>query len=251
MPYGEPFQIFAAGTAATATQALPANSLVAGQVALQFVTTGFSGTIDIQGKPYSGATFVNLPYVAVASGSMFPTTAQLSFTTDTSTNTFMVIMPMPVMQIVMTRSAGSLAGFGSYNEHPIELPMAQAVGAPRSPWAVNHVPGAAAQATITRAAAGAGLKNVCNSISAAFVAGGTAPAAATITLNLRDGATGAGTILWSKTLGVQAAAGSGQHIDLGGISIVGSANTAMTLEFSAAGAANTLESVAMSGSVSV
>ena len=34
---------------------------------------------------------------------------------------------------------------------------------------------------------------------------------------------------------------------LAGLNIVGSANTAMTLEFAAAGGANTVESVAMTG----
>lgn len=115
-------------------------------------------------------------------------------------------------------------------------------------WSVNHVPAAATVATITRAAGAAGVRHVCTSIDAALVIPATANQPA-ITLNLRDGATGAGTILWSRRFGVGAAiAGDAQQeVSLSGLNIVGSAATAMTLEFSAAGVATTLQSVAMTG----
>jgi hypothetical protein len=115
-------------------------------------------------------------------------------------------------------------------------------------WSINHVPAAATQATITRAAGGAGVRHVCTSIDAALVLPATANQAV-ITLNLRDGATGAGTILWSRRFGIGAAnaADAQQEVSLSGLKIVGTANTAMTLEFSAAGAATTLQSVALTG----
>jgi len=115
-------------------------------------------------------------------------------------------------------------------------------------WSINHVPAAATQATITRAAGGAGVRHVCCSIDAALVLPATANQAA-ITLNLRDGATGAGTILWSRRFGIGAAnaADAQQEVSLSGLKIFGTANTAMTLEFSAAGAATTLQSVALTG----
>lgn len=111
-------------------------------------------------------------------------------------------------------------------------------------WAVNSTPAAATQATASRAAGAAGVRHVCTSISATLATGATAQAAAAL-VNLRDGATGAGTILWSKqvilpTNGVW-------EVDLGGLNILGSAATAMTLEFSAAGVAGSFESVSLTG----
>lgn len=115
-------------------------------------------------------------------------------------------------------------------------------------WSVNHVPAAATVATITRAAGAAGVRHVCTSIDAVLVIPATANQPA-IQLNLRDGAAGAGTILWSRRFGIGAAAGADaqQEVSLSGLNIVGSAATAMTLEFSAAGVATTLQSVAMTG----
>lgn len=121
--------------------------------------------------------------------------------------------------------------------------------APPGNWSITHTPTTNTQATITRAAGAAGVRHVCTSISCAL----SAPAAATsgvVQINLRDGATGAGTILWSQTLqvgGATSIAAGVVGIALSGLSIVGSAATAMTLEFSAAGGANTSESVSMTG----
>lgn len=114
-------------------------------------------------------------------------------------------------------------------------------------WAQGHTPAANTQATTTKAAGGAGVRHVCTSISATLVAGATAPTATTVEVALRDGATGAGTILWEQTIGIQAVAGATNAIHIAPLNIIGSANTAMTLEFSAAAGANTLESVSMTG----
>jgi hypothetical protein len=110
-------------------------------------------------------------------------------------------------------------------------------------WSVNHTPGAAAQATASRAAGAAGVRHVCTSISSTLVTVGTAQTV--ITINLRDGATGAGTILWSKSIILPV--NSVWEVNISGLNIVGSAATAMTLEFSAAGVAASLESVALTG----
>jgi hypothetical protein len=111
-------------------------------------------------------------------------------------------------------------------------------------WSINNTPAAATQATASRAAGAAGVRHVCTSISATLAAGATAQSSAAI-LNLRDGATGAGTILWSKQ--VILPANGLWEVNIGGLNIVGSAATAMTLEFAAAGAAGTFESVALTG----
>lgn len=122
------------------------------------------------------------------------------------------------------------------------------VTTPPGNWSVAHTPAITTQATITRAAGAAGVVHVCTSIDAVLIIPETVNQGL-ITLNLRDGATGLGTILWSRRFGIGAAltGGGQQEVSLSGLNIVGSAATAMTLEFSAAGAATTSQSVAMTG----
>lgn len=119
--------------------------------------------------------------------------------------------------------------------------------ADRAEWAVTHAPVADTIATITKAAAAAGVAHVCTGITVVFVAGAVAPTAVAVKAVLRDGATGVGTILWSANLALPAVAGEHCIIALSGLRIEGAAATAMCLEFTAAGGANTLESVAMIG----
>lgn len=139
------------------------------------------------------------------------------------------------------RSAGAaaLAALSSQGAMLVALP---------GQWAINNVPAAATQATVSRAAGGAGVRHVCTAIDATLIIPPTVNQPA-IQLNVRDGATGAGTILFSRQFGVGAAlaAGGQQVVSLAGLNIVGSAATAMTIEFSAAGEATTLQSVAMAG----
>lgn len=115
-------------------------------------------------------------------------------------------------------------------------------------WSVTHAPAVNTQATASRAAGAAGVRHVCRSITAVLAAGTAAPTAATATINLRDGATGAGSILWSAIIAIPATAGLvSPPIQLSGLNIVGSAATAMTLEFAAASGANTFQSVSLTG----
>lgn len=107
----------------------------------------------------------------------------------------------------------------------------------------NHSPAANTQATASAAAAGAGVRWVCTAIHVGIACGGTAPTATSGTWNLRDGATGAGTVLWSGELGVPATAGATQGMSITDLWIPGTANTAMTLEFAAASGANTKQYV--------
>ncbi len=112
-------------------------------------------------------------------------------------------------------------------------------------WSINLTPAANTQATVTRALS-ASQRHVCRSITATLI-GLAASAEATVLVNLRDGATGAGTILWSARLLVVGGSGSETGITLTDLNIIGSAGTAMTLEFAAAGGANTFETVSLSG----
>lgn len=114
-------------------------------------------------------------------------------------------------------------------------------------WTVTSSPAVNTVASASKAAGAAGVRHVCTGVSARLIGGTTAPATVTVTLNLRDGATGAGTILQSWTFVIAAAIGAKDEINLTGLNIPGTAATAMTLEFSAAGGANTFESANLTG----
>lgn len=113
-------------------------------------------------------------------------------------------------------------------------------------WSVTHAPAANTKATASKAAA-AGVVHVATSISVALVAGATAPTAVTLTVNLIDGASGGSTYLWQSAISLAAVAGQSNPINLSGLNLAGTAGTAMTLEFSAAGGTNTVESVTLTG----
>lgn len=114
-------------------------------------------------------------------------------------------------------------------------------------WSVIHVPAANTQATATKAAGGTGVRHVCTGISAQLVATATAPTAVQLVVNLIDGASGGTSYLWRGNISLPATAGAMSFIHITHIALVGSANTAMTLEFSATGGANTVESVTLMG----
>lgn len=104
-----------------------------------------------------------------------------------------------------------------------------------------HVPAVATQATITVAAPGLLQRLVCTGI-VATVAGG-AIAQTPIQVYLRNGAAGVGTVMLAASMSV-AANGYAQLV-IEGLNLQASANTAMTLEFSAAGVAASQEVVTL------
>ena len=114
-------------------------------------------------------------------------------------------------------------------------------------WSAHHVPAANTQATITRAAQAAGIRNVCTWLTVKLVAGATAPTAVNTSVSLIDGATGETTYLWRATISLPATGGADNGIALSNLWLPGTAATGMTLEFLAAGGANTIESVSMGG----
>jgi hypothetical protein len=114
-------------------------------------------------------------------------------------------------------------------------------------WVETHAPAANTQATKSKAAGGAGVRHVCTGLVVTLANGAAAPTAALVTVNLRDGATGAGTILATFTLAVEAVAGKVVALALSGLNVPGTANTAMTLETSAAPGANVSASVTLFG----
>lgn len=114
-------------------------------------------------------------------------------------------------------------------------------------WTAHHAPAANNQATISRAAVTTGV-HVLDCVVAKIATGASAPTAITVNLVVRDGATGAGDIKLSVPMSAPAVAGSdGDTFSQCGLGIVGTVNTAMTVEFSATGGANTTEAVFMKG----
>jgi hypothetical protein len=107
-------------------------------------------------------------------------------------------------------------------------------------WAVFHQPAAATQATIGQSAA-ASLKHVAKSVTVCISAVAAQP---DIIFNLRDGATGAGTIKWTARLSATAGTSQCQSATF---TIIGTTNTAMTIESAAAPAATNFATVSFSG----
>jgi hypothetical protein len=113
-------------------------------------------------------------------------------------------------------------------------------------WAKQHNPAVSLQATASQAAGAAGVRHVCTAISLGFSATTALGGITTVTFNLRDGGTGAGTILWAWQFTLPAAVVLPYHIHLSGLSFVGTAATAMTLESSAL-VTNLMEFVNLAG----
>lgn len=112
-----------------------------------------------------------------------------------------------------------------------------------STWSATNTPAADTQATASRAAGAAGIRHVPTHVTACI--SGTA-VAAPVQVNLRDGATGAGTIIWSAFLGVDTI-NANSCVSTPITLPPGTAATAMTLEFAAAGGVGTNETVTLSG----
>lgn len=119
---------------------------------------------------------------------------------------------------------------------------AMSVSGPGS-WSVTNTSAAAGTATVSKAAGAAGVRHIATGFTASIAAG--AAAQTPLTFVIRDGATGVGTIIWTGVLSAPAndSANVGQALP----NLVGSAATAMTIEFTGGGAANTLQSVSLSG----
>lgn len=115
--------------------------------------------------------------------------------------------------------------------------------APLSTWSVTNTPATATQATASRAAGAAGVRHVATSITVCIATGATAQTP--ILSHLRDGATGAGTILrsWSHAAPVN----SKSCDNLSGLAMIGTAATAMTVEFTGAGVAASQQTVTLTG----
>lgn len=113
---------------------------------------------------------------------------------------------------------------------------------PFSEWSLISAPAAATKASATVAAAGVGVRRIMSSLSFSLSA---IAAQGEIEVQVRDGATGVGPVLWQ--MGVNAPVGGNINFSLSGLDLLGSVNTAMTIEFSAAPAAGNFERVNAQG----
>jgi len=129
---------------------------------------------------------------------------------------------------------------GTNNTATTSVGVAQVVNL--STWSVTNSANAGTPSA-SKALGGGTVRHVATCVSVSVAAAGTAQPA--VQVNLRDGATGAGTIIRSWQLA--APANDSASVDLCGLNISGSANTAMTIEFAAATAAATQASVNLSG----
>ena len=113
-------------------------------------------------------------------------------------------------------------------------------------WTKYHAPAVNTQATISKAAV-ASTRHVCTWVSFTLANDATGSAQTLLAFNLRDGSTGAGTILASWTLALPATACECRTVTLTGLCIPGTVNTDMTLETAAAPTTHTAASVAFGG----
>lgn len=114
-------------------------------------------------------------------------------------------------------------------------------------WDAQHVPAANTQATATKTTAGSGVRNVCTGFTVTLCATSSAPSAVQLTVAVIDGSSGGTTYLWRSAISLPAVAGAITSFVRSGLWLVGTADTGLTIEFSAAGGANTQESVTMEG----
>ncbi|MEM0272918.1 MAG: hypothetical protein QW514_10295 [Thermoprotei archaeon] len=115
--------------------------------------------------------------------------------------------------------------------------------APISTWSITNTPATGTQATATKAAGGSTVRHVATSVTACVAANATAQTP--ILIHLRDGASGSGTIL--RTWAISAPATSSQCIDISGLNMTGSANTAMTIETASAPVTGAQATVTLTG----
>jgi hypothetical protein len=109
----------------------------------------------------------------------------------------------------------------------------------------NTTSSAATAATVTKASGGGSVRHVVTGVTFCFQDSAINTVARLV--NLRDGASGAGTIIKSWYVSNGGVAGGAQCQSETGLNISGSAATAMTLEFAAAPAATASETVSFEG----
>lgn len=184
---------------------------------------GVSGTriLAVSGYLWDGGTFGRARVIGAAEGS-------------NGTGVQAVVAMVGTGSIFLKRANNGAANMTATTQ--IQAAMSAAPGE----WFTADYE-AAAQVTCTKAAGAAGVRHICRSVSMTLAGA----LSGIVRFNLRDGATGAGTIMRSWALAILA--GDSKSVEVSGLNIFGTAATAMTLESAAALPALTEGSVGMSG----
>jgi hypothetical protein len=138
---------------------------------------------------------------------------------------------------ILTTSAANLTGTTTLG--------ALLAAGPLATWSITHRPAAATKATATKGAGAAGVRHVVTGFSFVLVTVGTAQAAV-VNLDVIDGASGGTTRLWSGAFG-GIPVNSQVNIVVPSCMLIGTAATALTIEFSAAGATASFSFVNLQG----
>lgn len=111
---------------------------------------------------------------------------------------------------------------------------------------IFSTPAAATAPSVTQAAPGNSRRNVLQTL--AFNISAVAAAQPMLTVVVRDGASGVGTIRWSLNIG-PILIGESQSFSISGLGIAATNNTALTIEFTAAPAGGNFASIAGTGTI--
>ena len=155
------------------------------------------------------------------------------------------------MQALATGATGA-AGFSRAREASVNtLTQPTALGippfVPYATWSCTNAPAAANQATCSQAAGGGTVRHVVTAFQMCLFTATAATIPVAQVAVVRDGATGAGTIFFNSVAGSGTVQGGQCQNSPSGYTKIGTANTAMTVEFAAAPPANVLQTVNMSG----
>jgi hypothetical protein len=115
--------------------------------------------------------------------------------------------------------------------------------APYAAWNISNRPAAATKATVTKAAGAAGVRHVVTGFAFTIACGATAQTP--LQVDVIDGATGGTTRLFSGT--IAAPVNGVGVVALSCLSLIGTAATGLTIEFSAAGVAASVQAVSLWG----
>lgn len=117
-------------------------------------------------------------------------------------------------------------------------------------WTILNAPAVNTLATVTKAAGGAGVRHVLQALTPSLFLATNAnfTAVSPVYVVIRDGAAGAGTILYQLIIALNAAAASGGIcLQVPPLNVIGSQNSSMTIEFTAAPGLTNFECISGSG----
>lgn len=148
----------------------------------------------------------------------------------------------PIVEQAAARNIGVTVSSGTTTEYE------QRSYSPSADFSGISEPGAATQATVTKAAPGAAYRLVIESVTASLTNGGAA-AAGLVVVNLRDSTTGAGNVIYTFRLALAAVQSTSATHTVPNLNLALPPNAAATWETSAAPAANVVASVSFKGHI--